>query len=68
MMATKYVTLMWVVTISATPQGAPPEACQSLTPQHGDAKPQTNDSPYNVKVREADSEKYFVQKYFPTLR
>ena len=70
MMATKYVILMWVAVarISATPKGAPEEACESLTPQHGDSKPQTDDSPYNVKVHEADSEKHFVEKYFSTLR
>ena len=67
-MATKYVILMWVARISATSQGALPQACESLTPQHGDAKPQTSDSPYNVKVHEADSEKHFVEKYFSTLR
>ena len=57
MMATKYVILMLcfaVVRISATPKGAPEEACESLTPKHGDAKPQTTNSPYNVKVHEAD--------------
>ena len=57
MMATKYVILMCVAVarISAKPKGAPEEACESLTPQHGDSKPQTDDSPYNVKVDEADS-------------
>ena len=70
MMATKYVILMCVAVarISAYPKGAPKEACESLTPQHGDAKPQTSDSPYNVKVHEADSEKHFVEMYFSTLR
>ena len=56
MIATKYVILMWVARTSATSQGALPQACESLTPQHGDAKPQNGEPPYNVKVHEADSE------------
>merc|ERR1719500_1242981 len=51
-MATKCVILIWVTvtSISATPKGAPQEACDSMTPKHGDAKPQTGEPPYNVKV------------------
>ena len=61
MIATKFVILMSVTVarISATSQGAPEAACESMTPQHG-VSPQTTDSPYNVKVRED----HFVQKYF----
>ena len=57
-MATKCVILIWVTvtSISATPKGAPQEACESMTPKHGDAKPQTGEPPYNFKVHVADSE------------
>merc|ERR1711974_574385 len=51
-LVTKNVILMCaaVARISATPKGAPEEACGDMIPKHGDAKPQTTDSPYNVKV------------------
>ena len=72
MMVTKYVILMWMAVgkISSTPKGAPEDACSTLTPVHGDAKPQSlSSTPYKVKVHKTDSKnrKFLYKKYFSTL-
>ena len=64
MLGTKYLILMCVamrVRIEAMPNGAPEQACETLIPQHGDAKPSNTDAPYTVKVQEADSAKKTFQ-------
>ena len=70
MLGTKYLILMClaVVRISAHPNGAPKEACESMTPQHGDAKPQTTESPYKVKVHENDFKKALLSENVKTLQ
>ena len=67
-MVTKYVILMWMAVgkISSTPKGAPEDACSTLTPVHGDAKPQSlSSTPYKVKVHKTDSKNR--KKYILTL-
>jgi len=52
-MVTRNVILnicMAVARISAKPNGAPEEACESMTPKHGFSRPRDTVSPYLVKV------------------
>ena len=52
-MVTRNVILnicMAVARISAKPNGAPEEACESMTPKHGFSRPRDTVSPYLVNV------------------
>jgi hypothetical protein len=47
------------------PTGAPPEACQDMTPQHG-PEPQPNPSPYSYDIVEIEEKRYHCKYFNPS--
>jgi len=45
--------------VSATPTGAPPSACEDMSPEHADAEEQPGAAPYHIMTSVLEKEKKF---------